>query len=108
MSSLVTAVVRSVSGKITRSGLETRRSRPPASTMVSRSAGIPGSSTGPLARAGSGPAGGLVRKSRDLRTGPLDRGAGDRGADGDVGGPLGWGAGPAGGVLAAAPGAPYR
>ena len=34
MSSFVTAAVRSVAGKITRSALVTRRSRPPASTMV--------------------------------------------------------------------------
>src|SRR4051794_9476537 len=34
MSSLVTAAVCSVAGKITRSPLVTRRSRPPASTMV--------------------------------------------------------------------------
>ena len=34
MSSLVTAAVRSVAGKITRSGLDTRSSRPPASTVV--------------------------------------------------------------------------
>ena len=34
MSSLVTAAVRSVAGKITRSGLDTRSSRPPASTIV--------------------------------------------------------------------------
>src|SRR4029079_17493027 len=34
MSSLVTAAERSVAGKITRSPLVTRRSRPPASTMV--------------------------------------------------------------------------
>src|SRR6478672_9979193 len=35
MSSFVTAAVRSVGGKITRSGLDTRRSRPPASRIVS-------------------------------------------------------------------------
>src|SRR3954454_1995423 len=35
MSSLVSAGVRSVAGKITRSALETRTSRPPASTMTS-------------------------------------------------------------------------
>ena len=35
MSSLVTGAVRSVAGKITRSGLDTRRSRPAASTIVS-------------------------------------------------------------------------
>src|SRR3954451_15446859 len=34
MSSFVTATERSVAGKITRSPLVTRRSRPPASTMV--------------------------------------------------------------------------
>src|SRR4051794_4117797 len=34
MSSLVTSPERSVAGKITRSGLETRNSRPPASTVV--------------------------------------------------------------------------
>src|SRR4029453_17900208 len=34
MSSLVISGVRSVAGKITRSGLDTRRSRPPASMMV--------------------------------------------------------------------------
>ena len=34
MSSLVTAPERSVIGKITRSGLDTRKSRPPASTIV--------------------------------------------------------------------------
>src|SRR4051812_18922698 len=42
MSSLVTAGVRSVAGKITRSGLVTRRSRPPASTIVASAAGMPG------------------------------------------------------------------
>src|SRR3954452_4196514 len=35
MSSFVSAGVRSVAGKITRSGLETRTSRPPASTKAS-------------------------------------------------------------------------
>src|ERR671933_2352365 len=40
MSSFVSAGVRSVAGKITRSGLETRRSRPPAS-MVVASEGMP-------------------------------------------------------------------
>src|SRR6185312_7481879 len=35
MSSLVTSPVRSVLGKITRSGLDTRTSRPPASTIFS-------------------------------------------------------------------------
>src|SRR5215203_1976165 len=38
MSSLVTAAERSVAGKITRSALVTRRSRPPASTMVASEA----------------------------------------------------------------------
>ena len=38
MSSFVTAAVRSVAGKITRSPLVTRRSRPPASTMVASEA----------------------------------------------------------------------
>src|SRR5260370_41878657 len=45
MSSLVTAGVRSVSGKIPRSGLDTRRSRPPASTIVSLAGAMPTSST---------------------------------------------------------------
>src|SRR3954468_23143755 len=44
MSSLVTAAERSVAGKITRSPLVTRRSRPPASTMVA-SGGIVREST---------------------------------------------------------------
>src|SRR3954447_16842751 len=46
MSSFVTAAVRSVGGKITRSGLETRRSRPPASTVVASDLATSGSSTG--------------------------------------------------------------
>src|SRR4029450_12864834 len=41
MSSLVTALERSVIGKITRPGLDTRKSRPPASTMASDAA-MPG------------------------------------------------------------------
>src|SRR5689334_1719222 len=41
MSSLVTGAVRSVGGKITRSGLDTRRSRPPASRIVSGTGAIP-------------------------------------------------------------------
>ena len=45
MSSLVTAPERSVAGKITRSGLDTRRSRPPASTIVASDAAMPRSST---------------------------------------------------------------
>src|SRR4051794_21646734 len=44
MSSLVSSAVRSVAGKITRSGLDTRSSRPPASTTVASDA-MPGSST---------------------------------------------------------------
>src|SRR5919204_1498677 len=44
MSSLVTASERSVIGKITRSGLDTRRSRPPASTIVTSGRAMPGSS----------------------------------------------------------------
>ena len=42
MSSLVTAALRSVAGKITRSALDTRRSRPPASTVVASDAAMPG------------------------------------------------------------------
>src|SRR4051794_30240500 len=42
MSSLVTSGVRSVAGKMTRSGLDTRTSRPPASTKVSLAAGTAG------------------------------------------------------------------
>src|SRR5215218_6219658 len=42
MSSLVTSPERSVIGKITRSGLDTRKSRPPAATVVSSDAAIPG------------------------------------------------------------------
>src|SRR6476469_6479776 len=45
MSSLVTSAVRSVAGKITRSPLLTRSSRPPASTNVYSEAAIPRSST---------------------------------------------------------------
>ena len=45
MSSLVTSPVRSVFGKITRSGLETRRSRPPASRVVASVVAMTGSST---------------------------------------------------------------
>jgi hypothetical protein len=41
MSSLLIAAERSVGGKITRSGLDTRNSRPPASTMVASGLGIP-------------------------------------------------------------------
>src|SRR3954454_15283552 len=40
MSSLVTAALPSVSGKMTRSGLVTRSSRPPASTVVLALAGM--------------------------------------------------------------------
>src|SRR5215210_931440 len=47
MSSLVTGPERSVFGKITRSGLDTRRSRPPASMIVASDAGMPWSSTAP-------------------------------------------------------------
>src|SRR5436305_2180697 len=43
MSSLVTSRVRSALGKITRAGLDTRRSRPPASTIFS--AVLPGVTT---------------------------------------------------------------
>src|SRR4051812_8988643 len=46
MSSLVTGAVRSVSGKITRSPLVTRTSRPPASTIVASALAMPRSSTG--------------------------------------------------------------
>src|SRR4029453_6671678 len=42
MSSLVTAPERSVIGKITRSGLDTRKSRPPASTIIAPDAATPG------------------------------------------------------------------
>src|SRR4029453_10525561 len=42
MSSLVTAPERSVVGKITRSGLDTRKSRPPASTITASDAAMPG------------------------------------------------------------------
>ncbi len=49
MSSLVTSAVRSVAGKITRSPLVTRRSRPPASSIVTSDA-IPLSSTLPEVR----------------------------------------------------------
>jgi hypothetical protein len=42
MSSLVTAPERSLIGKITRSGLDTRKSRPPASTIVASDAAMPG------------------------------------------------------------------
>src|SRR5215210_314191 len=42
MSSLVTAAERSVVGKITRSGLETRNWRPPASTIVASDGAMPG------------------------------------------------------------------
>src|SRR4051794_28210509 len=42
MSSFVTGAERSVAGKITRSPLVTRSSRPPASTMVTSEAGMPG------------------------------------------------------------------
>src|SRR2546423_1417416 len=45
MSSLVTAALRSVFGKITRSGLDTRRSRPPASTITASGAPMGPSST---------------------------------------------------------------
>ena len=45
MSSLVTSPVRSVAGKITRSGLVTRSSRPPASTIVASAAGMRSSCT---------------------------------------------------------------
>src|ERR1700716_3679455 len=41
MSSFVTSPERSVGGKITRSGLDTRRSRPPASTIVASDSAIP-------------------------------------------------------------------
>ncbi len=41
-SSLVNAPERSVIGKITRSGLDTRRSRPPASTIIASDAAMPG------------------------------------------------------------------
>src|SRR5919201_2474242 len=48
MSSLVTAPERLVFGKSTRSGLDTRKSRPPASMIVaSPDAAMPRSSTGP-------------------------------------------------------------
>src|SRR3954451_24264049 len=47
MSSFVSAGVRSVSGKITRSGLDTRTSRPPASTVVASPLAIHESSTRP-------------------------------------------------------------
>src|SRR5436309_10837809 len=50
MSSLVIAPERSVAGKITRSGLVTRRFRPPASTIVASAAAMPRSSTAPAAR----------------------------------------------------------
>src|SRR5438876_445320 len=40
MSSFVTSAVRSVAGKITRSGFETRTSRPPASTAVASDAAM--------------------------------------------------------------------
>jgi hypothetical protein len=39
---LVTAPERSVIGKITRSGLDTRKSRPPASTIIASDAAMPG------------------------------------------------------------------
>src|SRR5947209_10757139 len=42
MSSLLTAAVRSVAGKMTRPGLETRTSRPPASTTVISELAMPG------------------------------------------------------------------
>src|SRR4029453_10153451 len=42
MSSLVTAPERSVIGKITRSGLDTRKSRPPASTIIASDAAMSG------------------------------------------------------------------
>src|SRR4051794_10092442 len=42
MSSFVSSGVRSVAGKMTRSGLDTRTSRGPASTNVSFAAGIAG------------------------------------------------------------------
>jgi hypothetical protein len=42
MSSLVTAPERSVIGKITRSGLDTRKSRPPAPTIMASDAAMPG------------------------------------------------------------------
>src|SRR5919197_4811433 len=45
MSSLVTGPDRSVLGKITRSGLDTRKSRPPASTIVASDVAMPRSST---------------------------------------------------------------
>src|SRR6266536_1340717 len=45
MSSLVTARERSVIGKITRSGLDTRKSRPPASTIAASDAAMPRSCT---------------------------------------------------------------
>ncbi len=40
MASLVTSADCSVAGKITRPGLETRRSRPPAATMVASESAI--------------------------------------------------------------------
>src|SRR5947209_6574484 len=46
MSSFVTGPERSVAGKMTRSGLDTRRSRPRALMMVMSDAGMPSSSTG--------------------------------------------------------------
>src|SRR5829696_7300348 len=45
MSSLVSAPERSVGGKITRSGLDTRSSRPPASTIVASAFAMPLSCT---------------------------------------------------------------
>src|SRR4051794_1852396 len=45
MSSLVTSGERSVAGKITRSGLDTRRSRPPASMIVASDGAMAPSST---------------------------------------------------------------
>ena len=41
MSSFVTAGVRSVAGKITRSALDTRSSRPPASTIMASDLAMP-------------------------------------------------------------------
>src|SRR5687768_1394953 len=49
MSSLVTGPDRSVAGKMTRSALVTRRSRPPASTIVLSDAAMPVSSTATFA-----------------------------------------------------------
>src|SRR5688500_7251968 len=67
MSSLVISPVRLVLGKITRSGLDTRNSRPPASTFVASDLAIPLSSTDVVRRA---PASNLFWM-REILTPPL-------------------------------------